>query len=152
LDLNSVYHQESPKVLDDQSSRLGTSSVFVNESTQELHQETPVRRQELSVFHNFQKHLITLFKKQISIGDKNIRVSEHRDTVLALWKAFRKYKEANKKILYVIFGITSTIRMDEQLSSLASKSKEFENLRSQHIMEAIESAQQTIRDEVISQT
>ena len=63
LDLKSDYHHEILEVNYHDNSRLETILPSVTESTQEYNQETPTKKSELSVFHNFQKHLITLFKK-----------------------------------------------------------------------------------------
>lgn len=75
------------------------------ESDHKEHDETSKKTKRKSIFHNFQKHLITLLKKHFRIGVKTFEGREECQLAFALWHAFSKTKSYNKKILHIIFGI-----------------------------------------------
>ena len=89
------------------------STILSNESVQEEAPKPQSPKKNKSIFHNFQKHLITLLKKHISIEANTFGDSELKDLALALFQAFRKSKLSNKRMLHIIFGLPATIELEE---------------------------------------
>jgi hypothetical protein len=62
------------------------------------------------MFHNFQKHIITLLKKCCRFGTSTFVDSERYPVATALWQAFIKLKSSNKRVLNIVFGFASGSR------------------------------------------
>ena len=103
------------------------------------------------MFHNFQKHLITLFRNHLSIGPKASDFGAQRPVALSLWQAFNRAKSTNKRVLHIIFGMAPTLDYEEDLHKLASEFREFKTILNKRSIEEIEQAQKEIREEVIRQ-
>ena len=58
------------------------------------------------MFHNFQKHIITLLKKIVYIRRADISHKLAGARALELWKIFREGRDFSKKSLYLVFGVT----------------------------------------------
>ena len=57
------------------------------------------------MFHNFQKHIITLLKRIINIRRIELLNCFSGLRAYQLWKLFKISKEYTKKTLYMIFGV-----------------------------------------------
>lgn len=100
-----------------------------SESIQEEIPTTQPQKKNKSIFHNFQKHLITLLKKHITMDSTTFGDSELKDLALALFQAFRKSKLSNKRMLHIIFGMPATHELEDELELLAAESKEFRQIK-----------------------
>lgn len=58
-----------------------------------------------SIFHNFQKHLLTLLKKTITIKKYELINVPFGIVAYDLWKVFLRCSVPSKKILFIIFGV-----------------------------------------------
>lgn len=85
--------------------------------------EMVLQKKKKSIFHNFQKHLITLLKKYFRVGHKTVEGAEENQLAFQLWQAFIKTRSYNKKILHIIFGIQGTSQLQSELDSLAHEFK-----------------------------
>lgn len=71
------------------------------------------------MFHNFQKHLITLIKKFIVLTNDDADGLKINGLAIALWAAFMKTRSFNKKILHMIFGVQENLQESGEFSKLA---------------------------------
>lgn len=71
-----------------------------------------------SIFHNFQKHLITVIKKLIQINELTFEGFESSELAVELWQTFMRGRSQSKKIFQMIFGMTGQGRAQEELDKL----------------------------------
>lgn len=83
--------------------------------------ETQGERRRKSIFHNFQKHLITLIKKFIVLPIDDSDRLRFSDLALVLWAAFMKTRSFNKKILHMVFGLQESIKESGEFFKLAEE-------------------------------
>ncbi len=57
-----------------------------------------------SIFHNFQKHLITIIKKLVSVNERTFGEQKNGKLARSIWNAFLRSKSKSKKVFQVIFG------------------------------------------------
>jgi hypothetical protein len=90
-----------------------TSQVLELETTlREMPAESVEEGRRKSVFHNFQKHTITLLKKCCRFGTNTFKGLEHGQVAAALWQTFIKIKSCNKKVFNIIFGFPSNCQLE----------------------------------------
>lgn len=65
-------------------------------------------RRKKSIFHNFQKHMITLLKNFIRFDDIMTEDGPSQQLAKEIWQAFKKTRCFNKKCLHLLFGVAST--------------------------------------------
>lgn len=104
-----------------------------------------------SIFHNFQKHLITIIKKLVTIDELTFNGFGNHKLALDLWKTFLTSRSTSKKVFQITFGVSNTNRQLEELVKLGEMFPEFKLLLTQHTIEEVEYAQELIRREVASQ-
>jgi hypothetical protein len=112
--------------------------------------ETPTAPRRKSIFHNFQKHLITLIKKFINFQNSNssARLSP---LALALWDCFMKTRSFNKKMLHMVFGVFETPKSPSELHKLSQEFPLFRNIVDTHPFELVAEAQGQLREAVVQQ-
>jgi hypothetical protein len=64
-----------------------------------------VLRKTKSIFHNFQKHVLTLLKKIIIVKKSEFAHLPSGNRAYDLWKIFKGLGSSAKKNLYIIFGV-----------------------------------------------
>lgn len=72
-------------------------------------ESTPSKKQK-SVFHNFQKHLITLIKKFIHLPKNSLVFEPFGPIAHNIWHQFMASGISNKKMLNLVFGSTEMNR------------------------------------------
>ncbi len=66
-------------------------------------EEMRKKKQNKSIFHNYQKHLVTTLKQKITVEE--LKEFDSEDLCLKeLWKGFTKAKIANRSLLLAVFG------------------------------------------------
>jgi hypothetical protein len=60
------------------------------------------------MFHNFQKHLITTLKLNIKMNKANLKRDLTVTLAQEMWKSFFESRYFSKKVLYFIFGVTTS--------------------------------------------
>lgn len=81
--------------------------------------ETQQANRKKSIFHNFQKHLITLIKKFIVLPLVTSAEGTGASLMVRVWTAFKKTRSFNKKVLHMVFGVCETGKAEEELRKLA---------------------------------
>ena len=98
-----------------------------------------------SIFHNFQKHLITIIKKLVHISRDTFEGYECGPLAADLWAAFLSSKGQSKRIFHLIFGVASHTSTDLELRKLADAFPAFQPLVAEHSYLDVECAQELIR-------
>ena len=98
-----------------------------------------------SIFHNFQKHLITIIKKLVHIGEDTFEGYDCGALARSLWEVFLKCKGQSKKIFHLIFGVASHSSTEHELAKLVEAFPTFQPLLVEHSTMDIECAQELIR-------
>lgn len=81
-----------------------------------------------SIFHNFQKHLITIIKKLVNIGEMTFYGYGNHKLAFNLWKTFLASRGTSKKVFQITFGVSNTTRREEELIKLGEMFPEFKVL------------------------
>lgn len=71
-----------------------------------------------SIFHNFQKHLITIIKKLVLIDDLTFNGFGSNKLAVDLWKTFLASRSTSKKVFQITFGVSNTSHPQEELVKL----------------------------------
>lgn len=71
-----------------------------------------------SIFHNFQKHLITIIKKLVNIHELTFHGYPNHHLAFDLWKTFLMCRSSSKKVFQITFGVCNTNRQQEELLKL----------------------------------
>lgn len=99
------------------------------------------------MFHNFQKHFITLLKKYCSVTPKTFETElQYGKCACILWQTFLKMKTCSKKILNVIFGFSSSIHVETNLNLLAGEFREFRTIKDKYGVDHVVRAQRLLRE------
>ena len=101
-----------------------------------------------SIFHNFQKHIITLFKKHCKFGYRSFPDEQNGKCAFSLWQTFLKMRTSSKKIFNIIFGFSQTIHLEANINLLAGEFKEFRTIKDKHGIGQIVKAQELLRSMV----
>lgn len=115
-----------------------------------LQHETPTAPRRKSIFHNFQKHLITLIKKFINLQDSNAS-TRLSPLALHLWDCFMKTRSFNKKMLHMVFGVFETAKSPSELPKLSQDFPLFRTIVETHPWELVAAAQGELRAAVVEQ-
>jgi hypothetical protein len=81
-----------------------------------------------SVFHNFQKHLITVIKRLVHFSKDSLGNHHLGQLAFSLWLAFCKTRSQSKKICHIIFGVPNPSKRQAELKKLAALSEPFSEL------------------------
>jgi uncharacterized Fe-S cluster-containing MiaB family protein len=103
-----------------------------------------------SVFHNFQKHLITVLRKVVSIKKAELSQQPSGNRAIDLWKIFVNLRSSSKKSLYIIFG-TEGRENETSMKYMAQSIPELQRLLSKYSLRQIEEGQEALRKVVSRQ-
>jgi hypothetical protein len=105
---------------------------------------SPVQPGNKSIFHNYQKHLITLLKKIISISKNELVHVPFGSCAYSLWRVFLNYCVFSKQSLYIIFGIDEKDN-EKVLRAMATNIPELHKILRRCEMKVIVQAQELLR-------
>lgn len=109
------------------------------------------KRGKKSIFHNFQKHLISTIKKYITFN-KNSGDSKEEGIAFELWQAFAKTNSYNKRLLHTVFGADTDNAREDFAHKLAQEFSEFKKIYTKYGFEKVLAAQEIIRQRVVEQS
>jgi hypothetical protein len=105
-------------------------------------------KRDPSIFHNYQKHIITVLKKYCRFGPLTFSQNQYGKAANSLWQVFLKMRTCSKKIFNIVFGFSASLHLETNINLLAGEFKEFRTIKDKHGIEAIIKAQELVRTKV----
>lgn len=68
-----------------------------------------VKKHKKSIFHNFQKHLISTIKKYMNFSKNRHSDLPESKVAFELWQGFMKTSSFNKRLLHIVFGVETDL-------------------------------------------